>query len=62
MIILNPVRSVIFDMLLPDLMENWKGWLKFLFIESPIGWVIAGVALVELALVVFATIGIRSLR
>lgn len=61
MIPIDPIHSVIFDMVLPDLLANWKGWLKFLFIESLIGWVIAGALLVELALVVFATIGILSL-
>jgi len=43
MIILNPVELVA-GMLVDDLKEHPKEWLKFLFVESPIGWVMLGVA------------------
>ena len=51
MIILNPGKLVV-GMLIDDLKEHSKGWLKFLFIESPIGWVISGLVSLQLFLVV----------
>lgn len=51
MLILNPGELVV-GMLIDDLKEHPKGWLKFLFIESPIGWVIVGVVSLEAFFVV----------
>ncbi len=41
MLILHPVDTFI-GMLVDDLKEYPKEWLKFLFVESPIGWIMGG--------------------
>lgn len=52
MLILNPVKSVLNDLLIPDLKEHPIEWLKFLFVESPIGWIGVGIVTVQLFLIV----------
>ncbi len=39
------------EILKEDFKEEWRGWLKFLFLESPLGWIGGGIVAVQLFLV-----------
>ena len=51
MIILKPVQSIA-TMFVEDIIEHPKGWLKMLFVDTGIGYILSGVASVALFLVV----------
>jgi hypothetical protein len=51
MILIKPVEMFT-ELLLEDFKDHWKDWLKFLFVETPIGWVVSGMIAVQTFLVV----------
>lgn len=55
MIILKPVESIT-EMFVEDILEHPKGWLKMLFVDTGIGYILSGVASVALFFVVSTTL------